>query len=373
MLVNFYKIEDESIVDRQSQHFCLRSQIISLEDSISDMLALFGAKFVDLIAAYETRGSGYVFEKIQHLDLIIIRHHPIMAGCFTPLPKCLKNKTRALVDLKMPANENRCLALAVVVALFSHRIQRPSYKKYLKYLKYLNLKGVNFPSKKQDIKKLETLNPHLSICVYMAMPKCSQKKMSFFPFYTTMRPNVNDETLRQINLLMLERADGNYHFVCIKSMSALFKNFHTKHTGTVFVCRLCLNVLFGKKETYDTHVSLCSKFKSGATIYPPDEPRHTLKFENWQNRISNEILMVADFETFNAKPKKDGDEPNIIFDLKPFSYAYATHLDADTGIEPPSMKVYLDGDPHDCGLSFITNVKKDLFYLTLIPTAFKMA
>ena len=47
MLVNFYKIEDESIVDRQSQHFCLRSQIISLEYSLSDMMALNGAKIVD--------------------------------------------------------------------------------------------------------------------------------------------------------------------------------------------------------------------------------------------------------------------------------------------------------------------------------------
>ena len=94
MLVSFLKENgDEDDEDRQqSQHFCLRTQTISLDDSISDLLAQFENKFGELIAAYEARGSGYVFEKIIHLDLILIKYHPIEAGCHTPLPKYLEKK-----------------------------------------------------------------------------------------------------------------------------------------------------------------------------------------------------------------------------------------------------------------------------------------
>ena len=116
-LVRFYKENADN--DIQSQHFCLRSYVISFDDSISEMLSMFESKLCDLISAYETRGSGYVFERIVHLDVILIRYHPIEAGCYVPLPKHLKNKQgHSLLNIKMPPMDNRCLLFAVLACIF---------------------------------------------------------------------------------------------------------------------------------------------------------------------------------------------------------------------------------------------------------------
>ena len=107
------------------------------------------------IQMFSTIGSGFVVQKIDHLDININKFKPIRGSSYIATPAALVGNN-FLVNIQN--NDNKCFAYSVLAALFPANKNRERQNKYKPNLNKLNLDSIEFPMSLTDVPKFEKQN-----------------------------------------------------------------------------------------------------------------------------------------------------------------------------------------------------------------------
>ena len=113
------------------------------------------------------------------------------------------------------------------------------------FINKYNWEGINFPSEKDDWKKIEKNNVAIALNVLYA------KKEKIYPAYVS-KHNSNCE--KQVILLMIPNGE-KWHYLAVKILSALLRGITSKNNGT-FYCSNCLHS-FRTKNELESYKKVC--------------------------------------------------------------------------------------------------------------------
>ena len=249
---------------------------------------------------WNSRGSGFVIERILKFTICITKFHPLHGSSYIPTPPQIANKT---CTINVRNNDNKCFLWSVLACLYPPSNHAEQLYHYRRYQDTLNVDGLNFTLAIKDIPKFEKLNPTISINVLsldegdFCLEYCSPERQ---------RPH-------HVNLLLLsETATDKKHYIYIKNMSRLVAG-RTKHKGASHVCNGCLHP-FSRKELLDRHIPECIHNPPQRVVYPnpKDEDECTLKFRAHYKQFRLPFYLMCDFESF-LSPVGDDDDENLDF------------------------------------------------------------
>ena len=89
------------------------------------------------------------------------------------------------------------------------------------------------------------------------------KKHEFFP----LRVGKVEKPDSHLNILLISNEQNNKHYCLIKNRSRLFSIQVNKHKEKIHFCNYCLQH-FRNKQTLETHLEYCRKYKCEKTDYP---------------------------------------------------------------------------------------------------------
>ena len=152
---------------------------------------------------FSTVGSGFVVQKIDHLDININKFKPIRGSSYIATPSALSGNNFLL---NMRNNDSKSFAYSVLAALYPENKNRERQNKYKSNLQKLSFDNIEFPMSLTDVPKFEKQN-NIGINVFVS------EKNKILPFYLT-----KVKTEKIIPLLLL--TDGSTSHYC------LITNFH---------------------------------------------------------------------------------------------------------------------------------------------------
>ncbi|CAL1299813.1 unnamed protein product, partial [Larinioides sclopetarius] len=225
---------------------------------------------------FEARGSGWIIDFIEHLELKVATYIPFAGSSYIPTPVKLKC-TGGLINVQN--NDNKCFMWSMLAALHPAKTNVHRVSNYVEYVDELKFESdMTFPFTINKVPKFETLN-NISINVY-------GYEETLFPLY------ISDKfCATHINLLFLSNTETN-HFCYIKNMSRLLSHL-SKHNGKAFYCNYCLHRC-SSQATLDNHLSYCQHHKPQAIEMPADTH---LSFENYHFQLPVPFVIYADFES----------------------------------------------------------------------------
>ena len=247
--------------------------------------------------------EGWKFRTIIKLEIHTVKYNPLKGGSWIELPDDLKNK-RAIVNMRN--TDNQCFKWAVTRELIpveknAGRIDTNLREK----AKELNWNGIDFPVSWQGIKKFELLNKTISVNVY----GWAKKKKYINPLRIS---DYAEERESHADLLLLENKETQ-HYCWIRKFSRLMYGQTTKHHGTRFYCKRCLNGFYSP-ESLTKHKEYCKNHPAAKRICPKHPKpgslikENILQFTNHHNKMRVSFVVYADFEAF-TKPI-DNCQPN---------------------------------------------------------------
>ena len=143
-------------------------------------------------------------------------------------PKWLKNRNATI----NPKNErDKCFQYALTVALSYEQIKdHPERISKIKpFIDKCNWKEIDFPSYSKDWKIFESNNKSIALNILYVPHNTEKIRHAYKSKYNLTHEN-------QVILLMI--TDGEkWHYVAVKSLSALFRGITSKHEGDFY----CLN------------------------------------------------------------------------------------------------------------------------------------
>ena len=144
---------------------------------------------------------------------------PNRDGLYIDSPDLIKSKKTTINPISK--KDNKCFRYAVTVALNYEEIEKDPLRKTESnpFMDKYNCKGINFPSEKDDWKKIEKNNITIALNVLYA------KKEKIYPAYVS-KHNSNRE--KQVILLRIPngekrkaRSERRWHYLAVKKQSAL--------------------------------------------------------------------------------------------------------------------------------------------------------
>ena len=163
-------------------------------DELYDNYALAIRKILASFDSFVRYGSGWVIGKIHSLDINIVRYNPLYtsSSSYVETPDFIARK-KAVINIRNPHDE-KCL-LWSILAYFHYRRTRMTVEYLSRFAHEINTQGVNFPSTVRDLRKIEALNPNISVNVIAY----DSDKGKFFPY----RCSTHRNRRHQVNLLLL--------------------------------------------------------------------------------------------------------------------------------------------------------------------------
>ena len=118
-----------------------------------------------------------------------------------------------------------------------------------------NLKGIEFPSHSKDWKKFKENNKTIALNILFVQYITKQIRLVYKSKYNHKRNN-------QVNLLMITDDGENWHYLAVKSISALFRGITSNNNGDYY----CLNCFYSyrTKNILKKHKRLCGKIIKNA-------------------------------------------------------------------------------------------------------------
>jgi hypothetical protein len=107
------------------------------------------------IDTFQNQGSGWVFEKVIQLDILIDKYVPLRGSSHIPLPNFLAKK-KAIINVQN--NDDECFKWAVTSALYPAKDHVDRLTKYVENAKKLNFAKMSFPTQLKDIHLFEKQN-----------------------------------------------------------------------------------------------------------------------------------------------------------------------------------------------------------------------
>ena len=201
-------------IDINIWYFPTNVEIVTESTDLSDLYDTMTSRIFELIQNFHNRGSGWQFDRVEHLDINIVPYNPLSASSYILLPKELASK-KAIINVKNE-KDHECFKWAVTSAVFykeknaerlSKRMREDSEK--------FDWTGIEFPVSLKQIDKFEKQN-HYAINVF-------GYEDVVYPLRISKIDNV-----QVINLLLIANEETN-HFCWIKNMSRLISKQVNDH------------------------------------------------------------------------------------------------------------------------------------------------
>ena len=251
----------------------------------------------NVINVFSTGGSGFVIEKIEHMDLNINKFKPIRGSSYIATPSDFINN-RFLLNIKN--NDQLCFAYCIIAALFPVDNNRNRVGNYTAKLNNLNWTGINFPVTLNQIPLFEKQN-NISVNVF------GFNKEKIVPlFMSTLRSNTT------VPLLLLSDKNASHYCLITNFHAFMARQFGKKNHRYKF-CERCLHG-FQDSQSLERHAKLCGLHKAVNITMP--EKDSSLKFTNWHKTMPVPIVIYADIEAITRKHHTCQPNPDNSFSLQ---------------------------------------------------------
>ena len=111
---------------------------------------------------WNSRGSGFVLERIVKFVLCITHYRPLHESTYIPTPQWLAKK-HCVVNVKN--SDPKCFLWSVLAALLPPKYNSERMYNYKPYENSLDISGLTFPLAVKDVPKFEKQNPSISVNV----------------------------------------------------------------------------------------------------------------------------------------------------------------------------------------------------------------
>ena len=293
-------------IDINVYSFASKMEIVTESTDISVLYDQMVDKIFELIQNFNNRGSGWQFDRIEHLDININPYNPLSASSYIKLPGKLYEK-KAIINVKNE-NDNECFKWAVTSAVFPKEKNAERLSKQMREdSEKFDWTGIEFPVSLKQIDKFENQNSYA---------------INVFGYEGVVYPlRLSKKNEQVINLLLIADEETN-HFCWIKNMSRLLSSEINNHQHKRHFCYRCLNS-FILVKSLDKHTEYCQNneavkiempmFKDdnfdnfgklSTDHLPPKEAFHSILNDSG---ISEEDYLHAKkvWETFNMKTMRD--------------------------------------------------------------------
>ena len=344
-------------IDINIWYFATDPVIITEATDLSDLYNTMTSRIFELIQNYNNRGSGWQFDRVEHLDININPYNPLSASSYIPLPKKLADKN-AIINVKNE-NDNECFKWAVTSAVFPAKEHGERLSKQMrKDSEKFEWSGIEFPVSLKQIDKFEN-NNNYAINVF------GYEYAVVYPLRISEKKNE-----KVINLLLIANEETN-HYCWIKNMSRLLSSEINNHQHKRHFCYRCLNSFISVKSL-DKHTEYCQNneaVKIEMPMFKDDEgkflgPKY-IYFKNFYKKQRVPFVVYADFECFTEKidtcqPKESKSFTNRYQKHRPSGFSYLIKC-FDDNILSPKLVHYTAESPNDnVPQLFIESLEEDI-------------
>ena len=227
-------------IDINVYSFASKMEIVTESTDIPVIYDQMTSLIFELIQNFQNRGSGWQFDRVEHLDININPFNPLSASSYIELPSSLADK-KAIINAKNE-NDNECFKWAVTSAVFpaeknAERLSKQMRKDSEKF----DWTGIEFPVSLKQIDKFENQNNYA---------------INVFGYERVVYPlRISKKKEQVINLLLIANEETN-HFCWIKNMSRLLSSGINNHQHKRYFCYRCLNS-FHSEKSLNKHTEYC--------------------------------------------------------------------------------------------------------------------
>ena len=300
---------------------------------------------LESLETFQSRGSGWIFERVNQLDIHIDKYVPLRGSSYINLPEVLAKK-KAIVNVQNKDDE--CFKWAVTSALYPAEKDPQRVTKHKENAKKLNFANISFPTQTKDIHYFEKQN---SVAV------------NVFGYENKVYPLRRSEETHDKYVDLLLISDGTkQHYCWIKDFSRLLSSQTSKHNGKKFYCRNCLNP-FNTEKALQDHLEYCSNKEAVRIEFP--KKGEILKFKNYSKSQRVPFVIYADFESFTEKIS--GPKPNP--DQGSFTHQYQKHTPSGfcyyikssiPGFDREPVLYSKKSEDEDISTIFVTSLEKEI-------------
>ena len=259
-------------------------------------LAAISSELAAQVEHWNSRGSGFVLERITKFVICITKFRPLHGSSYIATPKYLANK-KCIINVEN--DDQKCFLWAVLSAIHPVEVHAERLSHYRKYENELKVDNLCFPIATKDVPKFEEMNSELSINILAV----GDTKHEYCVEYLSPHRN----RTHHINLFLIEEGQKR-HYVYVKNMSRLVGD-RTRHNGQTYVCNSCLHP-FCDKTTLEHHVPYCLRHPPQDVKYPDpeDEDEPICKFRGHYKQHRLPFHLICDFESFLSPIENDDDD-----------------------------------------------------------------
>ena len=342
-------------IDINVYSFASKMEIVTESTDISVIYDQMTDKIFELIQNFNNRGSGWQFDRVEHLDININPYNPLSASSYIELPGNLADK-KAIINVKNE-NDNECFKWAVTSAVFPAKEHGERISKQMKKdSEKFDWTGIEFPVSLKQIDNFENLNNYA---------------INVFGYEKVVYPlRISKKNEQVINLLLIANEETN-HFCWIKNMSRLIYGDVSKHHGKRYFCYRCLNS-FRSEKSLEKHKEYCQNneaVKIEMPMFKDDEGKFLgpeyIFFKNHYKKQRVPFVVYADFECFTEKidtcqPDDGKSFTNQYQKHSPSGFSYLIKCFDDNLFSPKLVKYTAKSPDDDISQLFIESLEKDI-------------
>ena len=342
-------------IDINMGYFATDPVIITEATDLSDIYNTMTSRIFELIQNFNNRGSGWQFDRIEHLDININPFNPLSASSYIKLPGKLYEK-KAIINVKNE-NDNECFKWAVTSAVFPKEKNAERLGKQMREdSEKFDWTGIEFSVSLKQIDKFENQNSYA---------------INVFGYEGVVYPlRLSKKNEQVINLLLIANEETN-HFCWIKNMSRLISKQKSDHNGKLHFCYRCLNSFISVKSL-EKHTEYCQNneaVKIEMPMFKDEEgkflgPKY-IYFKNFYKKQRVPFVVYADFECFTEKidtcqPKDIKSFTNRCQKHRPSGFSYLIKC-FDDNLFSPKLVHYTAESPNDnVPQLFIESLEEDI-------------
>ena len=259
-------------------------------DTINELIDSFIKRYQEGLET-KMKGSSYIFESIDLLEYHLHKISLNRGSSYIISPKWLKNKGVTINPKNI--KDNKCFQYAIAAALNYQSIDPNSegISKLKPFINNYNWNDIEFPSRSKDWRKFEQNNKTIALNIVSVLYNTKQIKQAYISKY-------NNKCNNQVNLLIITDGTNNWHYLAVKSLSALLRRRTSNHHGD-FCCLNCF-CSYTTKRKLKRHERVCKDHDFCDTIMP-DEDNNILKYNPGEQLLKYSFIIYADLECLLQK------------------------------------------------------------------------
>jgi hypothetical protein len=293
------------------------------------------------IETFQNLGSNWIIMNIESHYINVAMYKPLAGSTYMKLPEDISNSKCGLINIRN--DDNMCFMWCHVRHLRpKSRRATAITQKDREFELELDYKGIEFPVKISDIRKIERKNKiNISVLGYKG-------KKKFYPIRIS-----KGEYEDHMELLLLGDDNGKLHYVLIKDVNRLLYSV-SKSKSKMHYCLNCFHNCVSE-DSLDKHRETCLDVNGvQATRLPKKGTK--IKFKNHRNQIPVPFVIYADFESLLVSDKDRKEDTTVD---ESFTNRYRTHQACSFGLK---TVCYYD---HSYSGEYISYVGTDAAYVFL--------